>query len=78
MNSLSLTDDISEENFNENLSVLGMLLIYALLIWLDIPVPIMILGFGISVSVIMWLVIRRHTANQAEYDSLHLIGEAKH
>ena len=55
-----------------------MLLIYALLIWLDIPVPIMILGFGISVSFIMWLVIRRHAANQAEYDSLHLIGEAKH
>jgi hypothetical protein len=38
----------------------------------------MILGFGISVSFIMWLVIRRHAANQAEYDSLHLIGEAKH
>jgi len=26
----------------------------------------------------MWLVIKKHQANQAEYDSLHLIGEAKH
>ncbi|MEY3724725.1 MAG: hypothetical protein RLZZ365_660, partial [Pseudomonadota bacterium] len=25
-----------------------------------------------------WLVIKKHQANQAEYDSLHLIGEAKH
>ena len=75
---MSAGHSIAVQNFNENLSVLGMLLIYALLIWLDIPVPIMILGFGISVSVIMWLVIRRHNANQAEYDSLHLIGEAKH
>ena len=75
---MSAGHSIAVQNFNENLSVLGMLAIYAILIWLDVPVPIMIVGFGISVSLIMWLVIRRHAANQAEYDSLHLIGEAKH
>ena len=75
---MSAGHSIAVQNFHENLSVLGMLAIYAILIWLDVPVPIMIVGFGISVSLIMWLVIRRHAANQAEYDSLHLIGEAKH
>ena len=75
---MSAGHSIAVQNFNENLSVLGMLAIYAILIWLDVPVQIMIVGFGISVSLIMWLVIRRHAANQAEYDSLHLIGEAKH
>ena len=75
---MSAGHSIAVQNFNENLSVLGMFAIYAVLIWLDVPVQIMIVGFGISVSLIMWLVIRRHAANQAEYDSLHLIGEAKH
>jgi len=27
---------------------------------------------------IMWMVIKRHARNQAEYDSMHLIGEHKH
>jgi len=65
------------QNFNENISVLVMLLIYSLLIWLDLPVQIVIIGFGVTVSIIMWLVIKRHARNQAEYDSMHLIGEHK-
>jgi hypothetical protein len=75
---LSAGHSIAVQNFNENLSVLMMLMLYALLIWLDVPVPIVITGFGLTVAVTMWLVIKKHQANQAEYDSLHLIGEAKH
>jgi hypothetical protein len=75
---LSAGHSIAVQNFNENLSVLMMLMLYALLIWLDVPVPIVITGFGITVAVTMWLVIKKHQANQAEYDSLHLIGESKH
>jgi MFS transporter, LPLT family, lysophospholipid transporter len=75
---MSAGHSIAVQNFNENISVLIMLLIYALLIWLDIPVQFVIIGFGITVSLIMWLVIKRHARNQAEYDSMHLIGEHKH
>jgi hypothetical protein len=55
-----------------------MLLVYSGLIWLDVPIQFVIIGFGVLVCVIMWLVIKRHHANQAEYDSMHLIGEHKH
>jgi hypothetical protein len=75
---MSAGHSIAVQNFNENISVLVMLLIYSLLIWLDIPVQFVIIGFGLTVSLIMWLVIKRHARNQAEYDSMHLIGEHKH
>ncbi|MBU3628239.1 lysophospholipid transporter LplT [Polynucleobacter sp. AP-Reno-20A-A9] len=74
---MSAGHSIAVQNFNENISVLMMLLIYSLLIWLDIPVQFVIIGFGLMVSLIMWLVIKRHARNQAEYDSMHLIGEHK-
>jgi hypothetical protein len=75
---MSAGHSIAVQNFNENISVLMMLLIYSLLIWLDIPIQMVIIGFGVVVSLIMWLVIKRHARNQAEYDSMHLIGEHKH
>uniref|UniRef100_B1XUU5 Major facilitator superfamily MFS_1 n=1 Tax=Polynucleobacter necessarius subsp. necessarius (strain STIR1) TaxID=452638 RepID=B1XUU5_POLNS len=75
---MSAGHSIAVQNFNENISVLMMLLIYSLLIWLDIPIQSVIIGFGVTVSLIMWLVIKRHAKNQAEYDSMHLIGEHKH
>jgi hypothetical protein len=75
---MSAGHSIAVQNFNENISVLMMLMIYSLLIWLDVPVQIVIIGFGVAVSLIMWLVIKRHARNQAEYDSMHLIGEHKH
>ena len=75
---MSAGHSIAVQNFNENISVLVMLLVYSLLIWLDASVQYVIIGFGIAVSFIMWMVIKRHAANQAEYDSMHLIGEHKH
>ncbi len=75
---MSAGHSIAVQNFNENISVLMMLLIYSLLIWLDVPIQIVIVGFGVAVSLIMWLVIKRHARNQAVYDSMHLIGEHKH
>jgi len=75
---MSAGHSIAVQNFNENISVLIMLMIYSLLIWLDLPIQIVIIGFGVTVSLIMWLVIKRHARNQAEYDSMHLIGEHKH
>jgi len=75
---MSAGHSIAVQNFNENISVLMMLLIYSALIWFDVPIQLVIIGFGIAVSIIMWLVIKRHARNQAEYDSMHLIGEHKH
>jgi len=75
---MSAGHSIAVQNFNENISVLSMLLVYSLLIWLDAPIQFVIIGFGLAVSAIMWLVIKRHARNQAEYDSMHLIGEHKH
>jgi len=75
---MSAGHSIAVQNFNENISVLMMLAMYSLLIWFDVPIPYVIVGFGFAVSLIMWLVIKRHAKNQAEYDSMHLIGESKH
>jgi flagellar biosynthesis component FlhA len=75
---MSAGHSIAVQNFNENISVLMMLAMYSLLIWFDVPIPYVIIGFGLAVSIIMWLVIKRHARNQAEYDSMHLIGEHKH
>jgi hypothetical protein len=75
---LSAGHSIAIQNFNENLSVLFMLGIYSLLVWFDLPVQVVILLFGCFVIITMALVIYRHQKNQAQYDSLHLIGEEKH
>jgi LPLT family lysophospholipid transporter-like MFS transporter len=75
---LSAGHSIAVQNFNENLSVLIMLCLYAVLVWLDVPVTAVIVLFGTFVCVMMWLVMRRHQANQRAFDSVALIGEAKH
>ena len=75
---LTAGHSIAVQNFNENLSVLMMLGIYALLISFNVSVQLVIVLFGTFVMITMALVIYRHKKNQEEYDSLHLIGEEKH
>jgi LPLT family lysophospholipid transporter-like MFS transporter len=75
---MSAGHSIAVQNFNENLSVLTMLVLYALMIKLDLNVNVVIVMFGFFVSSIMYLVMRRHAANQRQFDSLALIGEHKH
>jgi LPLT family lysophospholipid transporter-like MFS transporter len=75
---LSAGHSIAVQNFNENLSVLVMLCLYAVLIWLNIPVTAVILMFGTFVCLTMWLVMRRHQANQRRFDSVAMIGEPRH
>lgn len=65
---------IAVQNFNENLSILTMLSIYALLIWLDVDIYIVITLFGLFVSTTMIIVRKWHLDNQRQQDSLHLIG----
>ncbi|KVE33880.1 lysophospholipid transporter LplT [Burkholderia sp. TSV86] len=75
---LSAGHSIAVQNFNENLSVLVMLCIYAALVWLDVSVSVVIVLFGTFVCLTMWLVMRLHIANQRRFDSVSLIGESKH
>jgi MFS transporter, LPLT family, lysophospholipid transporter len=75
---MSAGHSIAVQNFNENLNILLMLGIYSVLIKLNVPINVVIVLFGLFVAVTMLLVIRRHQANQREFDSVALIGEAKH
>jgi len=54
---------IAVQNFNENLSILAMLALYALLIWLNLSIYTVIVLFGLFVSVAMMLVRKRHLHN---------------
>jgi len=75
---MSAGHSIAVQNFNENLSILTMLALYAIMITLNLDLDIIIVMFGMSVAGIMYFIGRRHAANQREHDSLALIGEHKH
>jgi len=75
---MSAGHSIAVQNFNENLSILTMLALYAIMITLNLDLDIIIVLFGISLAGLMFYIGRRHAANQREHDSLALIGEEKH
>ncbi|MFZ6719393.1 lysophospholipid transporter LplT [Undibacterium sp. Ji49W] len=75
---MSAGHSIAVQNFNENLSVLTMLALYALMVSLNLDILVVIVLFGMFVASTMYLVMRKHAANQREFDSLALIGEHKH
>lgn len=75
---MSAGHSIAVQNFNENLSILTMLALYAIMITLNLSVNVIIVVFGLSVAGIMYIIMRKHAANQREHDSLALIGEHKH
>jgi len=74
---LSAGHSIAVQNFNENVSILVMLALYAAMIRMDLDINVIIVLFGLFVSSTMLLVMRRHKANQRRGDSLHLIGMEK-
>jgi LPLT family lysophospholipid transporter-like MFS transporter len=75
---MSAGHSIAVQNFNENLSILTMLAVYAIMITLNLDLNVIIVLFGSSVAGIMYFIMRKHAANQREHDSLALIGEHKH
>ncbi|SFU58201.1 lysophospholipid transporter LplT [Pseudoduganella namucuonensis] len=75
---MSAGHSIAVQNFNENLSIIGMLAMYALMLTLNLELDTIIVLFGLFVAGIMCLIIVRHAANQREFDSVALIGELKH
>ena len=75
---LSAGHSIAVQNFNENLNILLMLGLYALLIKFDFHVNTVIVIFGLFVAGTMMLVIKRYRYNKARYDLDSLIGIDKH
>ncbi len=75
---MSAGHSIAVQNFNENLNILLMLGLYALMVRANLGVSAVILLFGAFVAIAMLLVMRRHERNQREFDSVALIGEARH
>jgi LPLT family lysophospholipid transporter-like MFS transporter len=75
---MSAGHSVAVQNFNENMSVLTMLVLYAVMVRIDLNVNYVIILFGLFVSGTMYMVMRRHAANQREYDSVALIGEHRH
>jgi MFS family permease len=75
---MSAGHSIAVQNFNENLSILTMLAVYSLMLRGHLNLDIIILLFGLFLAGTMFIIMRKHKANQREFDSIALIGEAKH
>ncbi len=69
---------IAVQNFNENLSILVMLALYAILVWADLSIQTVIILFGIFIAGSMYMVKRWHEYNMREHhDELeHLLAIA--
>ena len=72
---MSAGHSIAVQNFNENVNILLMLSIYALLLRFNLHINTIVVLFGLSVAGAMIMVMRLHRANQRNYDSEALIGE---
>jgi hypothetical protein len=75
---MSAGHSIAVQNFNENLSILTMLALYAIMITLNLDLNVIIVMFGLSIAGVTFMIMRLHQRNQAQHDSLALIGEHKH
>jgi len=64
---------IAVQNFNENLAILVMTGLYAILLRYDLPVHQVIMLFGLFVAGTMVAIWAWHRANQRRIDSLHLL-----
>lgn len=75
---MSAGNSIAVQNFNENLNILLMLSLYALMLWLELSINTVTVIFGLTVSGIMVLVMFWHARNQRRADNEALIGEDPH
>ena len=69
---------IAVQNFNENLSILAMLGVYALLIKFNFSIYTVIVLFGLFVAISMTLVRERHQLNLRSGPMPQIPAEAKH
>ncbi len=69
---------IAVQNFNENLSILAMTGLYALLIYLNLSIYAIIALFGLFVSGMMYYLKKRHEENQRQFDDVALLDDTRH
>jgi len=69
---------IAVQNFNENVGILVMVGLYALMVRSGLSVSMAIVLFGVCVTGVMVFIIMRHRVNQSQGDLMHLIGVEKH
>jgi hypothetical protein len=69
---------IAVQNFNENLSILVMTGLYALLVYLNLSVYAIIALFGLFVSGMMYYLKKRHENNQRQFDDVALLDDTRH
>lgn len=77
-NLMSAGNSIAVQNFNENVSILVMLLLYAMLIKLDLHINYITILFGLFISASVLLVIYKHKLNQHLFDAVTHIVDDKH
>ena len=75
---MSAGHSIAVQNFNENLSVLTMLCVYAVLVRYDLSVRTVIILFGSFVVVSMLLVMRRHRMNLRRVEPLPALSDSRY
>ncbi|HYO27137.1 MAG TPA: lysophospholipid transporter LplT [Azonexus sp.] len=69
---------IAVQNFNENLSILIMTGLYYVMIRMDVSIYLVVTLFGLCVSGLMYLIRRRHLANQRENDDVRHLDDNAH
>jgi LPLT family lysophospholipid transporter-like MFS transporter len=72
---LSAGHSIAVQNFNQNLAVLLMLGLYAMLLTAKLPVPWIIVVFGTFITFMMWMAKRRSMSNARTFDMRAMLEE---
>ena len=75
---MSAGHSIAVQNFNENLSILVMTGLYAILVWANLSIYTVITCFGLFVAGMMFWVKRIHEANQRDRDDVSLLDDGCH
>jgi LPLT family lysophospholipid transporter-like MFS transporter len=76
---LSAGHSIAVQNFNEQLNILAMVSLYTVMLWLEIPINVIIVAFGVMVAALMTLIIRWNNVNHKQNPALHQqIGDSGH
>ncbi len=74
---LSAGQSIAAQNFNENTNVLLMLSIYALMIYVEVPVNSIIWIFGLFLAFTMGIVTLKYQKNKKRHNLKKLIGDKR-
>lgn len=76
---LSAGHSIAVQNFNEQLNILLMLAVYSLMLWLQLPINVIIVIFGMLVATLMLVIMRWNRRNHLENPGLqNTIGQHGH